>query len=866
MSQVLGQRIPHTDAPALAMPVGGIGTGGFAVNADGSLRQWQLSGMPNHRGALPGTGFWLRLSRVEPPVQVVTMLQGTPVPDPAAPLVTDGEVPEWMLRAADRVGTMAEARFSATYPVAEVEYGDDRVPLRASMRVLNPMVPGDVDTSSIPAALFEFTLTNDGPVEVHGTLAGSLLNAIGWDGVTPIAETTPGLGGNVNRLVRGKGWTRVVMDNPSLAESDQFAGQMVLAADDEYAAVVPRCAGVEHLVSFLESRALNNGRAKLEQAPMIADPQLNGPRSASGPSAPGRSWLGVVGVPFWLEPGQTRVIRFSMSWHFSNRFVDIEQFGQPHPEWGGSRYFVGNSYAGRYLDALDVQQQVAENWDSLVQDTLAWTRTLIDSDLDERTVDRMAAQASLVRSPTCFMGADGRFYGYEGSLGASTTMWSGAFGGSCPLNCTHVWQYEAALAALWPSLERNMRDTEFDVMQAPNGAIPHRLRVPVYLRQMWDEMIGGPEEPALDGMLATILKSLRDAQHGAGDAWVKARWPRLVTLYRHIAEKWDADGDGVLRGIQPSTHDIDLAGVNTFMGTLWLAALRAMEELAAVAGDAEVAAEVRERFESGSRLYDELLFDGTHYVQKLDPDDPSDFQWLTGTLSDQLIGQWWAHQLGLGHILPADHVRTALAHVVATNLKHGFENFEHPYRVYADAADDSGLLMCSWPSGGRPAVPTRYADEVWSGIEYQVAAHCLWEGLDAEADAVLDALWTRHDGRRRNPYNEIECGDHYSRAMAGWTVLQARTGVRIDELSGEMHLARDGRWPWVSSTGHGTVDVLGGRVRVSCAAGALDATVIRFGDGELGRVVLSAGAPAAAPVFAAGGGASGEVKGGRPMS
>ena len=322
----------------------------------------------------------------------------------------------------------------------------------------------------------------------------------------------------------------------------------------------------------------------------------------------------------------------------------------------------------------------------------------------------------------------------------------------------------------------------------------------------------------------------------------------------------------MLRGIQPSTHDIDLAGVNTFMGTLWLAALRAMEELAAVAGDAEVAAEVRERFESGSRLYDELLFDGTHYVQKLDPDDPSDFQWLTGTLSDQLIGQWWAHQLGLGHILPADHVRTALAHVVATNLKHGFENFEHPYRVYADAADDSGLLMCSWPSGGRPAVPTRYADEVWSGIEYQVAAHCLWEGLDAEADAVLDALWTRHDGRRRNPYNEIECGDHYSRAMAGWTVLQARTGVRIDELSGEMHLARDGRWPWVSSTGHGTVDVLGGRVRVSCAAGVLDATVIRFGDGELGRVVLSAGAPAAAPVFAAGGGASGEVKGGRPMS
>ncbi|KRA25346.1 hypothetical protein ASD65_13625 [Microbacterium sp. Root61] len=847
MSDVLPQSLPHTEVPALAMPVGGIGTGGFAVNADGSLRQWQLSGMPNHRGALPGTGFWMRVTQIEPPLDVITMLQGAPVPDPRAPLVTDGEVPEWMAQAAERVGTMQEARFSGTYPVADVEFHDDRIPLRTSMRVLNPLSPGDVETSSIPAAMFEFRLTNDGPIAVHGTLAGSLLNAVGWDGVVPITDYTAGLGGNVNRLVRGRGWTRVVMDNPTLSEDAPFAGQMVLAADDEGAAVVPRCAGVDHLVSFLESRALNDGRMKLQTAPTIADPQLNAPASGSGPSAPGRSWLGVIGVPFWLEPGESRVIRFSMTWHFANRFVDVEQFGRPHAEWGASRFYVGNHYAGRFLDALDTQARVAEDWDALVESTLGWTRTLVDSDLDARTVDRMAAQASLVRSPTCFVGADGRFYGYEGSLGASTTMWSGTFGGSCPMNCTHVWQYEAALAALWPTLERNMRDTEFDIMQAPDGSIPHRLRVPVYLPQMWNEFIGGPEEPALDGMLATILKSLRDAQHGAGAEWVAERWPRLLRLYRHICEKWDADGDGVLRGIQPSTHDIDLAGVNPFMGTLWLAALRAMEELAGAVGDDETAAEARVRFDSGSRLYDEQLFDGTHFIQKLDEGDPVDFQWLTGTLSDQVIGQWWAHQLGLGHILPAEHVRSALRHVVATNLRHGFDDFVHPYRVYADAAEDGGLLMCSWPEGGRPEVPTRYADEVWSGIEYQVAAHCLWEGLDAEGEAVLDALWTRHDGRRRNPYNEIECGDHYARAMAGWTVLQARTGVLIDELAGVLRVSRDGRWPWFASTGYGTVVVSGDTIEVQCTDGTLELDAVRE-DGDavrpIGRISVVAGASA----------------------
>jgi uncharacterized protein (DUF608 family) len=834
MTDVLRQEIPHTDAPALAMPVGGIGTGGFALNADGSLRQWQLRGIPNHRGALPLSGFFMRVTQIEPPLDFVTMLQGSPVADPGAPLVTDGSVPDWMTAAAERMPTMADATFSGTYPVADVELRDLRSPVRVSMRVWNPLSPNDVEVSSIPAAMFEFTLTNDSDVAAHGTLAGSLLNAVGWDGVTPIGDRTPGLGGNVNRLLRRDGWTRIVMDNPSYAESDELAGQMVLAADDVAAAAVPRCADIGHLVAFLESRALNDGRSRLEIAPTVADPQLNAPRAGVGPSEAGRSWAGVIGVPFWLEPGQTRVIRFSLAWHFPNRFVDIEQFGGARPELGSSRLYLGNAYALRFADAAAVHDHVAADWDDLRDRTLAWTRVLVDSDLDERTVDRMAAQASLVRSPTCFLGADGRFYGYEGSLGASTTMWSGSFGGSCPLNCTHVWQYEAALAALWPTLERDMRDTEFDIMQAPDGSIPHRLRVPVYLRQMWDDPIGGPEDPALDGMLATILKTLRDAQHGAGEEWVRSRWEGLTRLYDHICERWDADGDGVLRGIQPSTHDIDLAGVNPFMGTLWLAALRALEELAAVVGDEKVRVDARGRFESGRDRYDELLFTGVHYIQVLDEADPRDFQWLTGTLSDQVIGQWWAHQLGLGHILPAEHVRSALTHVVATNLRHGFADFEHPYRVYADAADDVGLLMCSWPDGGRPDVPTRYADEVWSGIEYQVAAHCLWEGLDAEGDAVLDGLWRRHDGRRRNPYNEIECGDHYARAMAGWTVLQARSGVRVDELRGEMTLEREGRWPWLSSSGFGTVDVRSDAVELRCTSGVFSGRVTAPGSVVVG--------------------------------
>lgn len=831
VADILHQRLPHTGAPALAMPIGGLGTGGFAVGADGSLRQWQLSGMPNHRGALPGTGFWIRATQIEPPLDFTAMLQGTPVEDPQAPLVTDGQMPSWMAESAEEVGTFREARFSGTYPIAEVELKDERSPVEVTMRFVNPMEPGNVDLSSIPGAMVEVRLTNVTRFPTHGTLAGSLLNAAGWDGITPIGATTPGLGGNVNRLRRSGGWTSVVMDNPTLAETSQFSGQLVLAADAQDAAAVPRCAGVDHLVAFLDSRALNDGHERIAQAPTIADPQLNAPAGGVGPSAPGSSWLGVVGVPFHLEPGESRAIRFVLAWHFPNRMVDVEQFGRSDPQWGTTKFYLGNAYALTYPDAVTVQERLCAEWDDLAERTSAWTRTLIDSDLDTHAIDRMAAQASLVRSPTCFIGADGRFYGYEGSLGASTRMWSGSFGGSCPLNCTHVWQYEAALAALWPELERNMRDTEFDVMQSPSGAIPHRLRVPTYLPQMHDELIGGPEVPALDGMLATILKTLRDVQHGAGLDWAIVRWPAVVRLYRHIVGKWDRDGDGLLHGIQPSTHDIDLAGINPFMGTLWLAALRALEELARIVGDDEVGRDAHERFARASDGYDRLLFREGQYIQVMEDGDPTDFQWLTGILSDQVIGQWWAHQLNLGYILPQAHIRSALKHVVTTNLRRGFVEFDHPYRVYADSSADAGLLMCSWPEGGRPEVPTRYADEVWCGVEYQVAAHCLFEGMDDEAHNVLDAMWTRTDGARRNPYNDIECGDHYARAMSGWTVLQARSGIHVDEHAGVLSASRDGRWPWVSSTGFGTVVVTADGIDVVCVGGYLDLKVEKKGTG-----------------------------------
>jgi non-lysosomal glucosylceramidase len=812
-----------------ALPLGGLGTGTVALAGNGALRQWQLHNIGNHEGHVPDSFFALRLSRVEPPVDEIRLLQGPPLAPSDTPLVTDDVVPAGESRLHELLRPIGTPTVNATYPGARVDF-DTELPIEVSMSVFNPLVPSDAAASSQPVAAFTFVLHNPGEIAVHGKLAGALQNSVGWDGVTPIDGVSCSLyGGNTNRVRRHDDWTSLVLENGSLPTDHPGAGQLVLTTDGPGALTCAQWSRPEEFVAF-----------------------LNGPvQPVGGASAPGSTWNGGLAVPFALAPGESFEVRFLIAWHFPNRYVDFNQFG-PHPDYGHSRFWLGNDYTRRTPDAVAAAESFIATWSELQGLTTGWREAFESSTLPGEAGSRLAALVADVRSPTVFQGADGNVLGFEGVLGASTVMWGGRYGGSCPLNCTHVWNYEQTLSRLFPSLERTMRDTEYDVMQAPEGYIPHRVRAPLYHRQLWDVPIGGPEEPALDGMLGTVLKTYREVRQGAGLEWLRGRWPAVVRLLAHIRGKWE--NDGVLLGIQPSTHDIDLCGVNSFMGTLWLAALRAAEEMALLLG--EDSKDYRDLFERGSAAYDELLFTGEYYRQVLAPDDTRDFQWGDGCLADQLIGQWWAHQLELGYLLPADHVRTALRNVVRHNLRTGFRDFDHPYRVFADQ-DDAGLLMCTWPHGGRPDIPTRYCDEVWTGSEYQVAAHCLYEGLVDEGMSILTGLWTRYDGTRRNPFNPIECGDHYIRNAAGWSVLEALTGYHHNAITNTitfapLALARSGdTWstPFVTNTGWGTATRTPDTFTLECHAGHLDLQAIHV-DGAtlpLDETVVLPGKPLVIP-------------------
>ena len=124
-------------------------------------------------------------------------------------------------------------------------------------------------------------------------------------------------------------------------------------------------------------------------------------------------------------------------------------------------------------------------------------------------------------------------------------------------------------------------------------------------------------------------------------------------------------------------------------------------------------------------------------------------------------------------------MKSALLAVYRHNFIQNFSRFTAFQRTYA-LSDESGLVLCTWPNGERPKLPFIYCDEVWAGVEYQVAAHLVYEGFVREALDLVEAVRARYDGFSRNPYCEVECGNHYVRSMASWALIPALSGFRFD--------------------------------------------------------------------------------------
>jgi len=448
-----------------------------------------------------------------------------------------------------------------------------------------------------------------------------------------------------------------------------------------------------------------------------------------------------VGRTRTLEPGAEERFDFVVAWHLPNLYRDEER--------------VGNRYAVRFEDAGAVARYVAENLDRLAGATRLWHDTFYASTLPRWLLDRLHSTVANLATTTCQWWGNGRFWAWEG-------------GGCCHGTCGHVWNYEHAMARLFPELERSVREMQ-DF--APGvGFFPESGAIG-FRGEGWTLWAG-------DAQGGYVLKALREHQTAADHAFLDRVWPAVRKATEFLIAQ-DADADGLIEGQQHQTYDQNYYGPNTMVGSLYLGALRAAEEMARDVGDRDFANTCRRIFERGSARSVEALFDGEYFIQQVDLAEHPEWQYANGCLADQLFGQGWAHQVGLGYLYPEANVKSALASIWkycwAPDV--GPQNEAHAPERWFAFPGEAGLFTCTWPKGKHMGpTSTRYRNEIWTGIEYQVAGHMAWEGMLTEALAICRAIHERYHPARHNPWNEIECGDHYARAMASWGVLTGLGG------------------------------------------------------------------------------------------
>ncbi|MCD6508647.1 hypothetical protein J7M22_18760 [Candidatus Poribacteria bacterium] len=385
----------------IAFPLGGIGAGTVSLGGRGNLRDWEIMNRPS-KGFSPKDTFFAIWVEGEPPMTRV--LEDILQP----PYEGDFGVDE----TAAGLPCFREALFEAAYPLAQLHLKDPSVPIAVRLEAFNPLIPLDADRSGLPIAVFRFVLLNPTSSSLKVSIAFSIENFIGYDGVEGKAE------GGVIDYLEEEGIRGLFLRSEKVPRESPQWGTIAFAALDS---------DVSHR-DWIANRAWRSDLLEFWDD-FSEDGILNG---HDDPGATHSSLASSCAIP----PGEEEKLAFILAWHFPNRTAEICGWGLSKGEDIG---YVGNYYTGKFKNAWDVILQVKDELEELERWTVQFVETICSSTLPQPVKEATLNNLSTLRCQTCFRTADGRFFGFEGCSSKS---------GCCFGSCTHVWNYEQATAFL----------------------------------------------------------------------------------------------------------------------------------------------------------------------------------------------------------------------------------------------------------------------------------------------------------------------------------------------------------------------------------------------------------------------------------
>jgi uncharacterized protein (DUF608 family) len=765
----------------IAFPLGGVCAGAISLGGRGQLRDWEIFNRPD-KGNNPQfafAGIRAELSGASPVARVLEAR--IPPPYGGESGLGYQNVPG--------LTRMQGATFTSDFPFAKIAFRDARLPVKVELTAFSPFIPHDADASGAPATVLRYRVTNPNAKSAKVSISWAIENP-----VVPREGRTSATGSKDerhNELRESSGLQGLVMVNPGMAPQHPAQGEFVLAA-------IPDGAKVSRLRGWRQ--------AKWWVGPMLYWDEFK-EKSELGPEAERHSAVGSLCVSREVPAGASAEFTFILAWHFPNRTPGWCGWsnGSPH-----DHDIVGNWYATKFSGAWAAAEFLASNLPSLEEGSRKFASVLRESALPAAVKDAAASNLTTLVSQVCFRTADGEFHGFEGTR---------EHVGWCEGNCLHVWNYETATQYLFPQFARSLRKAAYGYSMDERGCM--------YFRQQLPEGTARSTNAAADGQMGQIVKTCLDWKLSGDHDWLRSVWPKVrkAMEFCWAPGGWDADRDGVMEGVQHNTYDIEFYGPNPQCGIYYLAGLRAAEEMALAMDEKDFAADCRRLFEMGSKWIDANLFNGEFYVQKIRPirradiakgltggmgaDDPEhpDFQLGEGCLADQLIGEYLARQAGLGDLLDPAHIRKTLESIWRYNHYENLFDRDSVERTYV-LNDEQALVVCNYAKGRRPKIPFPYSTEAWSGIEYLAATLFYQYGMPREALETYAGTRRRHDGERRNPFDEPECGHHYARAMSSWSGMAVLAGFRYDGPLQHVHLERKAeaqpvRCLWTTGTGWG---------------------------------------------------------------
>jgi non-lysosomal glucosylceramidase len=691
-------------------PVGGFGAGTFSRTYRGDFARWHMK-----TGVHKYQTLW---------TNQFSMYQKSASGEAFAQVLTVGK-PDGPVGASWNWNYPAGAGdYYALYPKSWYDYKNPKFPAHLVIEQFSPILPKNYKETSYPIAVYQLKADNPSKEPVTVSVMLTWQNMIGWfrdfgrkfdgkldEGTVNTFKSEPVAGGTMKGIVFDR------YRHAGQKVTEDWDGQMTIAAVES--------PGVEvtHYATFMPGPA----DAAVWQ-PFAQTGKL--PNSDQNWTSSGETLAGAIAVTFTLKPGENRVVPVVISWD-----MPVVQFGsgrkwiRKYTDFFGTTGTNAWQIAKTGLTNAQTWSQAIDKWQATIANDNSkplWYRGMLFNEL-YNVADLGGFWA---RPPEAKPGTQYTFAFLECFDYPFYNTLDVLFYGSMPL------------AHMWPEISKSiMRDFAATVNQdltqdfmwiwkseqtgslhlrdrKLRGAVPHDLGAPAedpfaFVNQFswqntnrWKDL-----NPKF------VLMIYRDYVRSGGTdtKFLRDTWPAVQQAMQHLRQ-FDTNNDGLPEneGYPDQTYDVWVVhGESAYCGSLYLASLRASEEIAKKLGDAKAAAGYRELFMKAQKSYIDKLWAGDYFRYDTGSEYKDNIQ------AEQLAGQWYANLTGLGDIVPANMRKSALTKVFNNNvMKFGDGKMGASNGIGAD-----GTIIKT----------NEQVQEVWIGTTFGLASHMLSEGMTEEA-------------------------------------------------------------------------------------------------------------------------------------